>query len=387
MGSKLKGLFVNGTLKIFSLMPMKKIILFESSPDFACNTFPVYEALKNSETLDKDWRFMWFISNEKFIPDGFSKKDTVYLTPSGIKETLRHLYYRAVCAAMITANRNKNPVRKRQLTVFLGHGSSVKRTKGIYETGHKIDYVLCQAPFFDDILCYQFDVKPSQLIHTGYPRCDELYHSCPKAREVFSMPEGSKLVMWLPTYRKHRNQTMEQEGSAGIPLIRNNEALESLNEALERLNITLVLKPHPAEDLSAFKLSEDGRFKVITDEFLAKNKLRLYQVLSEADGLITDYSSVFYDFLLCDKPLAITTDDAEGYKNTRGFAFDVVSLFSKAAAEMPDIPSLFRFLESVSLGTDDKKDGRKEVRDLTSQYQDDCSAERTAKFIIEKLKI
>lgn len=386
MGS-LKNAIVNGALKIFSILPMKKVILFESSPDFACNTFPVYEALKNSKELGKDWRLMWFISNEKFIPDGFSKKDTVYLTPSGLKETLRHLYYRATAAAMVTANRNKDPVRKRQLTVFLGHGSSVKRTKGIYETGHKIDYVLCQAPFFDDILCYQFDVTKSQLIHTGYPRCDELYHSCPKAREIFSMPEDSKLIMWLPTYRKHRNQTMEQEGSAGIPLIKSKEAVIELTKVLEKMNITLVLKPHPAEDLSAFELSEDGRFKIITDEFLAKNKLRLYQVLSEADGLITDYSSVFYDFLLCDKPVAITTDDAEGYKNTRGFAFDVVTFFSKAAVEMPDAPSLYKFLEDVSLGIDNKKEGRKEIRDLTSQYQDDRSAERTAKFIIENLKI
>lgn len=386
MGSKLKNLIVDGVLKAFSLLPMKKIILFESSPDFACNTYPVYEALKNSKELGEKWRLMWFISNEKFIPDGFSKKDTIYLTPNGLKETLRHLYYRAVSAAMITANRNKNPVRKRQLTVFLGHGSSVKRTKGIYETGHKIDYVLCQAPFFDDILCYQFDVTPAQLIHTGYPRCDELYHSCPKAREIFSLPKDSKLVMWLPTYRKHKNQTMEQEGSAGIPIIKTKEAFNALSDFLEKNNITLVLKPHPAEDLSAFEFSREGRFKVITDEFLAENKLRLYQILSEADAMITDYSSVFYDFLICDKPVAITTDDAEGYKNTRGFAFDVVTFFSKAAVELPDVSSLYKLLEEISKGVDNKKEGRKELRDITSQYQDDRSAERMAKFIIEKLK-
>lgn len=384
--AKLKSFIVNFILKVFSLLPMKKVIIFESSPDFACNTYPVYEALRSHDKIKGKWRLMWFVSDEKFVPDDFPREDILYLEPSGIKENLKHLYYRATAAAIVMCNRVKNPVSKRQLTVFLCHGSNAKRIRGLYEIGQKIDHVLCQAHFFDNVICYESNVRPEQLFYTGYPRCDVLLHDRREGRRALDIPDSAKLIMWLPTYRKHKNQTMEQEGSAGIPLVKSPEALKEISSVLEKNNAYAVLKPHPSECLSAFQSCDTDRFRIITDDFLAENKLRLYELLSGADALITDYSSVLYDFLLCDRPIAVTTDDAESYKNSRGFAFDVVGLFSKAATELPDLPSLFRFVEELNLGIDNKKEGRAHVRDLTSMYQDDRSAERTAEFIIEKIK-
>ena len=112
--ANVKNMAVDAVLKVLSLLPMKKTIIFESSPDFACNTYPVYEALKNSEKIKGKWRLMWFVSNEKFVPKDFPRKDIIYLEPSGIKETLKHLYCRATAAAVIMCNRVKNPVSKRQ---------------------------------------------------------------------------------------------------------------------------------------------------------------------------------------------------------------------------------------------------------------------------------
>ena len=37
------------------------------------------EYLKNSEKIKGKWRLMWFVSNEKFIPDDFPRKDVIYL--------------------------------------------------------------------------------------------------------------------------------------------------------------------------------------------------------------------------------------------------------------------------------------------------------------------
>ena len=384
--ANIKKMLVRTALKILSFLPVKKVMIFESSPDFACNTYPVYSYLKNSNEL-KNWRFMWFVSNDKFIPKDFPRKDVIYIEPSGLKETLRHLYYRATAAALVMSNNAKYPARKKQLGIFLGHGCSAKNIKGLYPFGDKMDFVLSQSHFFDGIMCYEFEITPEQIFYTGFPRCDDLFHSCPEARKALGIPETDKFIIWLPTYRKHKNQSMEDNGSKGIPLLRSPEAVEKFTKALEEQKVTVVLKPHPAEDLSTIENVGTDRFKIITDEILSKNDLRLYQVMAEADALVSDYSSVLYDYLFCDKPFAITTDDAELYRSSRGFALDLVTLFKDATEELPDTYALCRFAEEVRQGIDRKKDGRAEVLSLVARYNDDKSAERTGEFIIKNLKV
>ncbi len=386
MAINLKSMLVSGALKVLSLLPIKKVIIFESSPDFACNAYPVYEYLKKSDKL-QGWRLMWFVSNDRFVPQNFPKKDVIYIEPSGIKETLRHLYYRATAAAMVMCNNAKIPSRKKQLGIFLGHGSSAKTIKGLYPFGDKIDYVLSQSHYFDDIMCYEFEIKPEQIFYTGFPRCDDLFRPCPEVRKVLGLSDSTKLVIWLPTYRKHKNQMMEDNGSKGIPLLRSDEAVEKFIRVLEEQNVTVILKPHPAEDLSTIKNINNDRFRIISDEFLNKNGLRLYQVMAETDALISDYSSVLYDYLFCDKPFAITTDDSELYRRSRGFALDLVELFKDATQALPDIDALCRFAKEVREGVDRKKGERAKVLALTSTYSDDRSAERTGKFIISNLKV
>ena len=124
---------------------------------------------------------------------------------------------------------------------------------------------------------------------------------------------------------------------------------------------------------------------LITDETLRRADLQLYEVIAASEALITDYSSVFFDYLLLDRPIATTTDDIESWKEGRGFAFDLESMYNKATCRVPDQDALYAFTESVIKGEDPYAEGRREVRDLTNFHQDGKSAERVADFVIEKL--
>ena len=95
-----------------------------------------------------------------------------------------------------------------------------------------------------------------------------------------------------------------------------------MNDVLKKHNILLVLKPHPAQDLSVIKTENLSNFVIFTNEDLNKNNISLYEFLGQTDALITDYSSVYYDYLLTDKPIAITTDDLEEYKKVFEFVYD-----------------------------------------------------------------
>lgn len=173
--------------------------------------------------------------------------------------------------------------------------------------------------------------------------------------------------------------------SIGMPLVYSQEQLSRLDGFLAQRNLYLLFKPHPAQDISGLKAADLSHIRILTDEKLAQMDLQLYQVLGASAGLITDYSSVFFDYLLTDKPIATTTDDIEDWKGMTGFAFDLDAFLDKATTRVPTLEALEAHLDALVSGKDDKAAGRKEIRELTNTYFDGNSAQRVADFIIEKL--
>ena len=85
-----------------------------------------------------------------------------------------------------------------------------------------------------------------------------------------------------------------------------------LLEGLRQRGIQLVIKPHP---MDAEERRWDGAV-TITDADLVRAQVSLYGVLGQARGLVTDYSSVWVDYLLLDRPLAFLVPDRDTYSRT-----------------------------------------------------------------------
>lgn len=370
-------------------LPIKKRILFESSPDYACNTYPVYLQLKKRLP---EYGLIWITSWGSQKQSEFGQVS--YYGKESIFRRLRFQYYLHTSRAMIFSNRVLEKKRPEQVCLFLCHGSKTKRTRGSYEVGDDVDYVNVQSHFFDDIITYEYNCTKEKLVYLGYPRCDWLYQSQEeriRCKLALFGREDCSFVVWLPTYRKHaRNQVANQMDthrydSIGMPLVYSREQLSQLDGFLAQRNLHLLFKPHPAQDISGLKAADLSHIRILTDDKLARMGLQLYQVLGASDGLITDYSSVFFDYLLTDKPIATTTDDIAQWKGMTGFAFDLDAFLDKATTRVPTMEDLEIHLEKLVSGQDDKAAGRKEIRELTNTYFDGNSAQRVADFVIEKL--
>jgi len=114
--------------------------------------------------------------------------------------------------------------------------------------------------------------------------------------------EHKKVVFYMPTWR----------GTVGHVKDLSQRTIEDLRYISHGINddVCFFVKLHPFQqniDLSAF-----------CNIFSIPNELELYEFLSAVDLLITDYSSVMYDFLLTDKKIILYTYDWEEYFNTRG---------------------------------------------------------------------
>jgi len=371
---------------VMRLFPLRNTIVFESSPPFGCNTYPVYKCMERRGFF-KTYKAIWLVSN--YDPEKHGVGERVRCIPSrfgGISDRLYRLFVKATAKCFISCNETLSKQQPGQLSVFLGHGSKIKKTRGSYEVGDRVDFALCQADFFYDVMAYEYNIPRDRLICLGYPRCDALFSGGAALAKLFPDLDGERVIAWLPTWRQHKNKNsgVTATHETGIPLISSAERIRELNETLKALGVHVILKPHPAQDLSFMKASSLDNFHLINDETLAEAGIQLYELLGETEALITDYSSVIFDYLLCDKPIGLTLDDYEIYKNERGFAYDVSEIF-EAGEHLPEMEQLAEFIQNVADGRDSKREKRRAIRDLTNKYQDDGATERVVDFIEKEL--
>lgn len=144
---------------------------------------------------------------------------------------------------------------------------------------------------------------PRERIYaTGVSRTDyyfdrEWNERCRRAFfEKYPEAAGKKIALWAPTFR----------GNAAMPTL---EGLEEIRAVSERLDEQwyFVIKAHPHVDAHGLV----SNCSIPTEELLCV-----------ADVLITDYSSVMFDYLLYRKPLVLFAPDLERYESERGFYLD-----------------------------------------------------------------
>ena len=111
----------------------------------------------------------------------------------------------------------------------------------------------------------------------------------------------------------------------------------------------------------------------------------IYNLLPAFDALITDYSSIFYDYLLLDKPILFYMYDLDDYTKYRGLVVDKEALSWYLPGPIyRRFEDLVAGIESILIGDDPYREERSRVRDLVHKYKDAKSAERVWKLILNE---
>ena len=176
------------------------------------------------------------------------------------------------------------------------------------------DYLISQNPFSSEVFKRAFDFK-GKMLETGYPRNDVLFegnsqYNLINIKKELGLPADKKIVLYAPTWR--------DDEATGIGKYRFSNALDidRFKEAFGD-EMVIIIKYHylvnDNVDWSAYK-----GFVYMFDQSV--DIASLYMV---SDILITDYSSVMFDYSLLGKPMYFYCYDLERYKNKlRGFYFD-----------------------------------------------------------------
>lgn len=358
--------------------PLEDVIVIASHNDFDCNGGAFYDYLiKNN--YNKKYKIVWILRNDKKYNLPQNVKAYYEFRPSPAKD-----YY--VCVAKIfTADCDiTHKMRKDQKSFFFSHGPiGLKNVKGNFVIPDYVDYILAPSMEFMPIFAEQrnMDEASEKFVHLGYPFFDTLFAAPTGELKKITDKKYSKVVLWMPTFRKgggiQRNDS-SAELPMGIPTVENEEMLCALNEKLSKINMLLIIKIHPMQDLSDFKLHSMSNISVLTGADVKKLEIDNYRLMREVDAMISDYSAASYEFLPLDRPIGYDFSDLDDYKI--GLCVENVDDFI-AGPKIYDFEQLLEFLESVYTGEDDCKTKRKE---LIKKLYDPCDGnccERIAKFM------
>ncbi|MFD8706389.1 CDP-glycerol glycerophosphotransferase family protein [Kitasatospora sp. NPDC059648] len=218
--------------------------------------------------------------------------------------------------------------RAGQVVVQTWHGSLLKRIAHDVENSWLADHgylealdretpqwslLLSPSPFATPILRRAFRYE-GEVLESGYPRGDVLAEPDPRVaatvRRRLGIPEGKRVVLYAPTWREDQ-QRGDGEGFRLDLRLDVGHARRLLGE-----DHVLLVRPHShvREPLPG---AGDG-FLYDCGDFPDPQELLLI-----ADVLVTDYSSIMFDFAITGRPVYFFTYDLEHYRDTlRGFYFD-----------------------------------------------------------------
>lgn len=128
------------------------------------------------------------------------------------------------------------------------------------------------------------------------------------------------------------------------------------------------------------KASLPENIRILTAAELQRSSVDLYEILRAFDALITDYSSVYFDYLLLERPILFMVPDLETYQRVRGFSLEPIE-FWMPGPKAGNVGDLVRELERL---LDDKhywQHERETVNKLVNSYRDAGSSERVCQAI------
>ncbi len=240
------------------------------------------------------------------------------------------------------------------------------------------DAVLSTSPAVTDIFRDVFYAPPEAYAEAGFPRNDALLKA-PKDADFINVDtdlygkirrhrkNGGKVLLHMPTFRD----------SGVAPLAAQNiDPNNMVAFALEH-NLLWVLKLHPALILPK---------KEYPGLVICKSTSDVYPILRESSLLLTDYSSVYFDYLLCDRPIHFHIHDLEEYTSrSREFMLDFEKWRPGPASRNEG--ELFEALRRSLAGEDPFAAARKEMRDALFSAQDAGSSARVCRHVENLLRL
>ncbi|MEB6549568.1 CDP-glycerol glycerophosphotransferase family protein [Heyndrickxia sporothermodurans] len=324
-----------------------KMIFYESyhGESMTGNPYAVFSYLIDHPAF-KDFQHIWAIKDKAAIHEEFTHFPNVeYVIYQSIP------YVKRLATAKYLINDTTFPSyflkRKGQIYVNTWHGTPLKtmgldiKKKGFAE--HKniqrnflcADYLVSPNEFTYKKLLKShaiYSIYNGKVLDTGYPRVDLMFHADKElVRKKLSIPSKKKVILYAPTWR----------GTLGAEVNESDRLLKDVQTIQQSVGpeYIVLLKSH-------YYAQQYFKHKGM-DRNCIPNKIDSNELLSIVDLLITDYSSIFFEFLPTKRPVLFYAYDEEDYMEKRGTYIPLDQLPGPVCRTIDGVIDRIQHIESV----------------------------------------
>lgn len=318
----LKKIVTKGVLHFFWIYPIKKekvFLLNELSYTYGDSLKYIHSYLKSNG--NKKYQLVFSIKEGYEAPD-----DVMVVRPRSFK------YFKEILSSgTIITNAggiSYLPKRKEQKIINTWHGGGpYKKTsidvydnywykKEVNMNCNNTDYILSSCKYFTEIEAKSMGFESDRCIPVGLPRNDIIFgnhqHIVKKVRDFYKIPEGNKFILYAPTFRSSNRQSTSKMISNYIDL--DVDVLLSALKTKYGCEWVCGIRLHP-------KLADINMSGINVINCTAYPDMQ--ELLCCADAIITDYSSLMWDYSFTLRPVFLYAPDIEQYEKERGFYMPV----------------------------------------------------------------
>lgn len=356
------------------------LVMYESShgDSVSCNPYAIFEEISRSGGSDQ-WH-VWVCNDINRAPVSVRNHPRVILVAKG-----SHLYLRYLATAKYLINNTSFPPyfirRDGQKYLNTWHGTPLKTLGGDVKTGFfehrnitrnllQVTHLIVPNVHTRDALIDSHEISglfTGKVALTGYPRIDRTLD--PSQERVQGLrgqlgiqsDDDRPVVLYAPTWR----------GGLGSSHF-DTDQLERDIAALQDTGRHVFFRAHRfAESV----IRESGTAARVVPADIDTNDL-----LSAVDVLVTDYSSIFFDYLPLKRPVVFYTPDLEDYESYRGLYFKMADMPGKCCSNTAELSSAVHEAITGSTGSDmalairefcPMEDGRAAARTADFFFKDD----------------
>ena len=354
-----------------------KTILYESyhGASISCNPYALFKTLILDQRFE-GFKHIWVINDKSKIPNSLtSNKNVIFIRRDTDK------YMRYLASAKYLINNTSFPVyyirKEEQIYLNTWHGTPIKtlgkdvkadfmahknQTRNFLQASHLIS----PNEYTSEILLNSYDIKDTfsgVFATVGYPRQDLMLNISKNDKEVIqkdlNIDINKKTVLYAPTWR----------GTVANAVFDVDKLVSDIVKMKEIDDIQILFRGH--------YMVEEKLANLQIDITVVPASIDSNSLLSIVDVLVTDYSSICFDFMALAKPIVYYVYDREKYEEERGLYFDLEELGGEICYTSDELKKSLNIL----MEKEDISETQKKAQKKFSFYDDGMATKRVVDLI------
>ncbi|MFT4257003.1 MAG: CDP-glycerol glycerophosphotransferase family protein [Pseudoxanthomonas sp.] len=355
------------------------VIMYESFSglSMSCNPLAIFKYLI-ADPAYSGFTHVWVVNERERVPEEYRRRTDVVIVK---RESDAYKRYLAMAKYLIN-NSGFAPYfirREGQKYLATWHGTPLK-TLGKEQKYKFYDHKRTQRNFLQathiispnkhttDVQLDSYDVRPvftGKFSETGYPRIDLTLNATPEfqqeLRRRMGLSADKPVVLYAPTWRGTPDEVRFDFSR-----------VENDLKELGKLGCQVIFRGH--------SWLERAINTTAVDCHVVPADIDTNELLSIVDILITDYSSVFFDFIVTGKPILYYIYDLEEYEKERGLYFDMMEM---PGHKCRTIDELCGALEGILHKGQTDEDSYRVAREKFSNHDDGNATKRVVDFLFK----